>query len=116
MSEWKDIWDHEAEGLTDDLLQAYLNGTLSKEEERRVELMISQEGMESDAMDGLKQMDRKETHASVHRLHKNLSSLTQKKKHRTRKLPNQTWLWLSVLCVLLLVLMAFAVYWYSKPH
>lgn len=122
MSDIKDIWlgpsdDNGSKKLPDDMLMAYLEGSLSPQERHEVELWLSAEGMESDALEGLQHISTGDTKQSVtainYQLHKTLGS----KKHRRRYIVTNSWAWLAVAIILLLTILAYIViYMVVKKH
>ena len=99
--------------LPEDKLMAYLEGRLSPEEQHEVELWLEKEGMESDAVDGLMQIDTHEARHSVSRLNHKLRQQTSGKKRKRKYLKNDHWGWLAVGVVLLLVILAYIAIRYS---
>ncbi|HTN45360.1 MAG TPA: hypothetical protein VL098_03370 [Flavipsychrobacter sp.] len=115
MSGLQEIWNDGKGKLSEEKLHAYLSGTLSKEEEYEIELWLSEENMESDALEGLKQLPAEATYASVQRLNKQLRQLTHKRKRRSHLLKETKWAWLAVVIILMLTVMAyFLLHWTSK--
>ena len=122
MSDIKDIWhgssaDDGNKKLPDDLLIAYLEGRLSPQEQHEVELWLSAEGLESDALEGLKQLSASDTKQSVavinYQLHKTLNS----NKRKRRFIVTNSWAWLAVAIILLLTILAYIViYMMIKKH
>jgi hypothetical protein len=109
MADIKDIWNDGEGKLPEDKLMAYLEGRLSPEEQHEVETWLAAEGMEADALEGLKAMPATETRQLVNRLNQNLHhNLKKKKRHRKQIVDNQ-WAWLAVLIVLLLVIVGYMV-------
>jgi anti-sigma factor RsiW len=103
--------------LPEEQLMAYLEGRLSPEEEHGVEEWLSNEGMESDALEGLQAMTPEETRQITSRLNYSLNQSLKEKKRPRRPLMDQRWAWLSVAIVLLLAIMGFAViYLMNRRH
>jgi anti-sigma factor RsiW len=108
MSDLNDIWNSGKGKLPEDMLQAYLEGRLSAEEKRKVELWLSEEGMESDATEGLKELPASETQKIVGKLNANLNkTLTAKRKRRAKAIKENKWGWIAVIVILLLCLLAY---------
>ena len=62
MSELDDILKNGNKGkLPEEMLMAYLEGRLNPEQQREVEAWLAAEGMESDGVDGLKELPAAET-------------------------------------------------------
>lgn len=96
--------------LTEEKLQAYLEGKLSAEEQHAVEILLSEEGMESDAVEGLTTMSIKESTASVNKLNRRLQQqLATKKRKRNGFYRDNKWNVLSVFVLLLLIVLAYLV-------
>lgn len=112
MSDQDNISPFNQEGsrrLSEDKLMAYLEGKLSPTEQHEVEQWLADEGMESDAMEGLRSMDLNETKHTVARLNRKLhQSIANKKRPRRQSLSNQ-FSWLAILIVLLLVIIAYII-------
>jgi len=99
--------------LSEDKLMAYLEGRLSPEEQHEVELWLENEGMESDAVEGLMQIGAQETRHSVSRLNHKLRQQTSGKKRKRKYLKNDHWGWLAVAIILLLAILAYIAIRYS---
>ena len=94
--------------LSDEQVQAYLEGRLSPEEQRKVELWLAEEGMERDALEGLLGTDMAETMQRVGRLRYRLQSQVRSGKRRKGTIiKGQTWTLVAVFLVLLLAIIAF---------
>lgn len=110
MSELDDILNNDNKGkLPEELLQAYLEGRLSPEQQREVETWLSEEGMESDAVEGLKELPARDTKQLVDRLNYNLHHELAKKKRRHSTIKDNQWAWLAILVVLMLCVLGFVV-------
>lgn len=110
MSDLNDIWNSRKGKLPEDKLQAYLEGRLSADESREVELWLSEEGMESDAAEGLKGLPAKETQKMVGKLNAQLNAtLASKRKRRTKAIQENKWGWIAVVVVLLLCLLGYII-------
>ncbi len=98
------------ERLSEEKLIAYLEGRLSPAEQRRVELWLSEEGMESDAVEGLQAMPPADRRQSVDRLDRRLhASLKNKRRRRRQARPDVMQLVITVIVILLLAALAYAV-------
>jgi len=86
--------------LTDAKLLAYLEGSLPPDEQRQIELWLADEGMESDAIEGLKELDIDDTKRSVHRLNRKLKGGMLRRKRR-----NGPGTDLNIIAAILLVLL-----------
>lgn len=108
MSELDDIWMNEHKGrLPEDMLMAYLEGRLTPEQQHEVEAWLAEEGMEGDAVEGLKELPAAETKQLVTRLNQNLHHQLAKKKRKHKPIINNQWAWLAVLIVLLLCILGY---------
>ena len=115
MSEAKDIWSNNEGRLPEDRLMAYLEGKLSPEEQHEVERWLAEEGMESDALEGLKTLEPGETKKIAHRLNYNLRNELAGKKRRSKQIADNQWSWLAVLIILLLAVAAYMVIRLAVP-
>jgi anti-sigma factor RsiW len=96
--------------LSDEMLAAYLAGQLSPEQQHEVERWLDEEGMESDAIEGLQQMRGDETKLAVSRLNQKLKTQLAGKKRTTKKFyADSQWTFVAIFVVLLLCLLAFVV-------
>lgn len=95
--------------LTDELLHAYLAGQLPPAKQHEVELWLADEGMESDAIEGLKQLTTEETKKSVARLNHNLRKATAPKKRRKNDAKVPLNALVAVITILLLVIVAYLI-------
>lgn len=109
MSEAKDIWNGNEGRLPEDKLMAYLEGRLSAAEQHEVERWLAEEGMESDALEGLKNIEPEETKRLVHHLNHNLRNKLAGKKRRTRPIADNQWSWIAILIILLLAVACYVV-------
>jgi anti-sigma factor RsiW len=101
--------DKKSGQLSEDKLLAYLEGRLSPAEQHEVELWIAEEGMESDALEGLKEMPPEETKHTVNRLNHQLRKSIVSKKRTRRSNKQDNIVWIAVLIILLLTVLAFVV-------
>ncbi|OJW81311.1 MAG: hypothetical protein BGO69_04400 [Bacteroidetes bacterium 46-16] len=111
MSGLKDILGSNTPGgLPEDKLMAYLEGKLSAEEMREVENFLSQEGFESDAIEGLKYLQPADTKKTVdhinHTLRKELSS---RKLRRSKPIKDNPWALLGIALTILFIILAYFV-------
>ncbi len=88
---------------------AYLAGELPPEDQHEIEQWLSEDGMESDALEGLSMLDAKEARHSVNKLNQNLrKTLGNKKSKRKQAKPEATSL-IAIIVILLLAIVAFLV-------
>ena len=97
------------ERLSEDKLMAYLDGKLSAAEQHEVELWLADEGMESDALEGLRELAHEDTRHSVNMLNRNLRKTIFSKKRERRQLKPDQFTWVAILITLLLVVLAYIV-------
>ena len=94
---------------------AYLEGRLSPEAARAVEEALANEGLESDAVEGLQVMDAAEVKRLSARLNHDLQrKLRSGKRVRRRGGLDSKWAMLAVLIVLLACILAYAVIHFTK--
>lgn len=94
--------------LSQELLQAYLEGRLSHEEQHRVEEWLAEEGMESDALEGLKEMDAGEVKQSASRLKQQLlREVSRRKTTRQSDVMANRWALAAIFLILLLCVIGY---------
>jgi hypothetical protein len=115
MSELNDILNSGNSKIpSEERLLAYLEGRLSPEEQREIELYLAEEGMESDAVDGLKQMAAEDTKKTVNKLNYQLRQQLTKKSYRRRQPIRENKIaWAAVAFILLLCVLAYIVLHFS---
>lgn len=108
MSAEQNIWQKGDDHLPQEKLVAYLEGRLSAEEQREVEAWLADEGMESDAIEGLQQISQQETVQLTERInHKLHKDLRVKRQPKHKFLADNKWGVVAVFVVLLLVALAY---------
>jgi len=109
--ELKDILGNDTPGiLSEEKLMAYLEGRLSVEEQREVEQFLAQESFESEAIEGLKNMQPAEAGNSVARLNHDLrKQLLSHRGKRRRQIRDNPWALLAVALTLLFIILAYFV-------
>ncbi len=95
--------------LSEDKLMAYLEGELSAAEQHEVEQWLADEGMESDALEGLHGMKADDTRHSISKLNHKLRSAILSKKRKRRSLKTEYVTWTAILIILLLAVLAYIV-------
>lgn len=95
--------------LSEDKLMAYLAGKLSQAEQHEVEQWLADEGMESDALEGLRSQPAADTQHSVSRLNHNLRKNIIGKKRKRRPMKTDQFSWVAIVIILLLVVIAYIV-------
>lgn len=114
MTELKDIFDPNNSKLTDQMLSDYLEGKLSVDEQRKVEQLLAEEGMESDAIDGLKNIDRKDLYHYTQKINTRLSfDLKKRNRKQPKYFSDNKWAMLAILLVVLLGIIAYYVLYLS---
>lgn len=93
----------------DDALMDYLAGDLTPDEQREIEQWLSDEGMESDAVEGLQMMDAGETRHSVHRINHQLRKTLHNKNNRRRGVKTDQTTIIAIGVILLLAIVAWLV-------
>ncbi len=110
MSGLNDIWQSGKGKLPEDKLVAYLEGRLSPAEQHEVEAWLADEGMEADALEGLKELPVSTTKQTVDKLNHGLKKqLKAKDRKRTRPIKDNYWTWIAILLVLLLSVVGYMV-------
>lgn len=110
MSDQQDISQHGKGRLPEDKLLAYLEGTLSAAEQREVEALLAEEGMESDALEGLQQLPADKTRHIANRINYRLQHDLKKARFRNRRgFTDNKWAWVAVLVVLMVAVLAYLV-------
>jgi ferric-dicitrate binding protein FerR (iron transport regulator) len=112
MSDQQDILfpgNTEGKKLSEEKLQAYADGALSPADQHEVELWLANEGMEGDAIEGLRTLNAGEIKHSVGRINHRLQKNILKKKWRRRPLNTGQLTWVAVIVILLLVILAFII-------
>jgi anti-sigma factor RsiW len=112
MSDYKDIWnaDEDSQQLSEEQLMAYLEGRLPEEERHAIEALLSGEGMESDALEGLQKMGAEEALSMKQRVNADLQKVLGKKRRGRRGISDQRWTLTTVVVLLLLLVICFAVF------
>ncbi|MCF8450277.1 MAG: hypothetical protein K9G49_10450 [Taibaiella sp.] len=98
-----------ADSLKEEKLLAYLEGKLPPEEQHEVETWLADEGMESDAVDGLQELANVERTQSINSLNNRLRKTVGRKTRKTRKLKTDVNLLAAVLIILLIIVVAYCV-------
>jgi anti-sigma factor RsiW len=90
--------------LSEEKLMAYLEGKLSAAEQHDVEEWLADEGMESDALEGLSTLRTGEAHQSVNRLnHRLRKTMHSKRKRRQLKTGHFTSIAIAIILLLAVV-------------
>jgi len=113
MSAVSNIFSSEGEHskkLSSERLQAYLEGKLSPDEQYEVELWLSEEGMENDAVEGLQALPVKDIRRSVRHLDRQLNKYLIARRRRYYK--DNNWAWIAIIVILLCCVLAYTVIHY----
>jgi hypothetical protein len=95
--------------LSDERLMAYLEGKLPPGEQHEVEQWLSEEGMESDAIEGLNAISPVETRQMVGKLNRSLHKTLKAKKKRRQPLNTGMYTIIAIIIILLLSAVAYFV-------
>ncbi|HTM66079.1 MAG TPA: hypothetical protein VL093_07155 [Flavipsychrobacter sp.] len=110
MSGTGNIFGKQGGNLSEEKLQAYLEGKLSAEEQREVEAFLADDGMESDALEGLEQLDKQERRETVQHLNLQLNRyLTERRRQRKGFYKDNKWTMLAIFIVLFVVVLAYII-------
>lgn len=93
--------------LTEDKLLAYLDGKLTPQQQYEVEQLLAEEGMESDAADGLAALSAPHRKESISRLNSRLHTRLRSKKPRRRTAKTE---WNTIVALLLILILVIAGY------
>lgn len=108
----KDILSNLSTDIDQETLLLYLQGKLSEEKKHEVEKMLADNEFASDALDGLQAFnDKRDVAHMVEMLNRDLKKKTERKKKRREKLnlPDQSWIYISVVIVIVLAIICFMV-------
>ena len=94
---------------SDEKLLDYLDGKMLPAEQHQVEQWLSEEGMESDAVEGLMMLDGREVKQAVNKLNTALRKKTGGRKRSRRGMDNANTPLIAVVVVLLLLVLAFII-------
>ncbi len=114
MSDFKDIWTADEGGLSEEQLLDYLEGRLPEEERQAVEALLADEGMESDALEGLQAIGAAEAREMKHRLNAGLAQALKKKRRSRRGIAEGRWTLYAIIILLLLAVVCFGAMWLMK--
>ncbi|MCW3122738.1 MAG: hypothetical protein JWQ38_2230 [Flavipsychrobacter sp.] len=104
------------EKLSDERLMAYFEGKLSSAEQHEVEQWLADEGMESDALEGLRTLQPEETKHTVSKLNHQLRKAIINKKKKRRTLSTDQYTWAAIAIILLLIVLAYIVIKFSLAN
>lgn len=95
--------------LSDERLMAYFEGKLSPAEQHEVEQWLADEGMESDALEGLRELKPEETKHTVNKLNHQLRKTLTNKKKKRKPLKTEQYTLVAIAIILLLIVLAYIV-------
>ena len=113
MSDFDDILkpgpngQHKGNQPMGDKLLSYLEGSLPPAEQREVEEWINQGGMESDAVEGLKELGVKEAKGSIYKLDAQLKKSLHNRKSRKGKAGVEMNVIVAIIIVLMLAVLGY---------
>jgi len=119
MKDPKHIWQDDPKpghSLPEDKLMDYLEGKLSGDELREVELWLSQEGLESDAIEGLQAMPSADARQLTSHINRQLKQSLRKKPRIRRRLLDHKGSWIAVVIILMLAALGFLVIYMSMKN
>lgn len=114
MSEQNSIFPAQPDPVSEEQMLAYLEGRLTPEAARALEETLADEGLESDAVEGLQSMDAAEAKRLSARLNHDLQRKIRSGKRVRRRAMDGRWAWVAVLVVLLVCVLAYAVVHFLK--
>jgi len=109
MDDIKNILAHNDGKLPEDMLLAYLEGALPAEQQHEVEQWLGEEGMESDAIEGLKTISPHDAKHAVSRLNHRLRKQLAGRKSRRKYIKETPLSWLAIVIILLLVALGYII-------
>jgi len=108
----KDILAHLSTDIDQETLLLYLQGKLSSEKKHELEKQLVDNEFASDAIEGLKEIrDQQQIAYMVEMLNRDLKKKVAKKKQRRDKLklPDQSWLYISIIILILLIILSYMI-------
>ena len=110
MSDLNDILSNNKGKLPEDKLMAYLEGRLSPEEQREIEKLLTEEGMEADALEGLQNIPAIDAKESVNRINHQLrKDLLGKHPKRRRQIVSNPWAIVAIGVIIFLIVIAYII-------
>lgn len=105
----KDILSNLNTDIDQETLLKYINHQLSKEEVHHIEEKLTSTGFESDAVDGLHEIDKERLAFVVESLNRDLKKRTAKKiaRRKKRELKPQWWLYFSIILFLIILVLVY---------
>ena len=108
----KDILSHLSTDIDQETLLLYLQDKLSEEKKHEVEKKLLENEFANDALEGLQEFkDKQQIAYMVEMLNRDLKKKVEKKKQRREKmkLPDQSWLYISIVIIILLIIISYVV-------
>lgn len=108
----KDILSNLSPDIDQETLMHYLQDKLSEEKKHEVEKKLLENEFANDAMEGLQEFkDKQQIAYMVESLNRDLKKKTEKKKQRREKmkLPDQSWLYVSIIIIILLIIISYII-------
>ncbi len=108
----KNILSNLSTNIDQETLLLYLQGKLPEDKKHEVEKQLAADEFGNDALDGLQAFtDKQQVSYMVEMLNRDLKKKVEKKKQRREKLklPDQSWLYISVLILILLIIISYFV-------
>ena len=108
----KDILANLSTDIDQETLLLYLQDQLSEEKKYEVEKKLLENEFANDALEGLQEIkDKQQIAYMVDMLNRDLKKKTEKKKQRREKmkLPDQSWLYISVVIIIILIIISYIV-------
>jgi len=108
----KDILSHLSTDIDQETLLLYLQDKLSEGKKHEVEKQMLENEFANDAMEGLQEIkDKQQIAYMVEMLNRDLKKKTEKKRQRIEKmkLPDQSWIYISIIIVILLIIISYMV-------
>lgn len=107
--------EQRGKNIPEEKLLAYLEGRLSPEEQYEIEQLLAEGGPESDAIDGLRQMDNHEINHAVSNINKKLRKDARSNRMKKRNGGSETyWGWIAIIIVLLLAALGYLVVYLAE--
>jgi hypothetical protein len=112
MADWKDILSDREEQLSEEDLLKYVDENTSEDEKRLIELKIDSNPFETDALQGLLQVQNKtQLKKQVNQLNQKLQQLTSKRhRKQKRKIDSSEIIIITVILLLFVFVVCYAIF------
>jgi len=97
----------ERERISEETLMLYLEGKLTPAQQHEVEKWLADEGMESDALEGLQTISPVETKLTVNKLNHELNKTLHHKKRKRRPVASNFYTLIAMGIILMLAIVAY---------